>query len=281
MDPNAALAQLREFFKQVDDFGDVELHERVGDAITIFQGLDEWLSKGGMLPEDWAQLEQPPGSSLTSEEAEAMLNDPAVVQGVLAPALVQHGAGGGVVEKLTALGGLAAMMGVGVTATMGPEETGPSKRELARATASWGGEPPPQWSYEVFKQQEEKGLLADGLWGARCARAGIAEPEHPFYFPIIKGKDVNGDDDRFVPRRIPWAVLAPYEEQAERNHDQTLKRLAERGGLDVSETAAVILGLRWKELQGDLDDHLAVVLGAVERYHGGGQEQNPVPSRES
>lgn len=42
------------------------------------------------------------------------------------------------------------------------------------------------------------------------------------------------------PKSIPWAVIAPHERQADRNHGQTLKRLAERGGLSACEAVAVL-----------------------------------------
>jgi len=41
---------------------------------------------------------------------------------------------------------------------------------------------------------------------------------------------------------LPWAFLAPHEAQAKRNHDQTLRRLAERGGLSPREALAVVEG---------------------------------------
>ena len=41
---------------------------------------------------------------------------------------------------------------------------------------------------------------------------------------------------------IPWHLIAPWEEQAKRNHDQTLERLAERGGLDTNEAYCVMRG---------------------------------------
>jgi hypothetical protein len=50
-----------------------------------------------------------------------------------------------------------------------------------------------------------------------------------------------------VPVAVPWSLLAPHEAQAYRNHGQTLARLAERGGLDVTEMIAVIEGKRWNE----------------------------------
>lgn len=48
---------------------------------------------------------------------------------------------------------------------------------------------------------------------------------------------------------VEWEVIAPHEAQALKNHDQTLKRLAERGGLDVLELYAVLKGIGWKEMK--------------------------------
>lgn len=39
---------------------------------------------------------------------------------------------------------------------------------------------------------------------------------------------------------IPFSLIAPYEAQAKKNHYQTLKRLAERGGLSICEAMAVM-----------------------------------------
>lgn len=36
-------------------------------------------------------------------------------------------------------------------------------------------------------------------------------------------------------RGIPWGMVAHLEERAQKNHGQTLERLAERSGLDPSE----------------------------------------------
>lgn len=45
---------------------------------------------------------------------------------------------------------------------------------------------------------------------------------------------------------IPWSVIAPWDDQARRNHgSQSLERLAQRGGLGPSEAVAVLLGQRW------------------------------------
>jgi hypothetical protein len=47
-------------------------------------------------------------------------------------------------------------------------------------------------------------------------------------FPIIGGPS------------IPWALIAPYESQAQANHDQTLEHLASRGGLSCVEAWCVM-----------------------------------------
>lgn len=44
---------------------------------------------------------------------------------------------------------------------------------------------------------------------------------------------------------IPWAFIAPHERQADRNHGQTLQRLAERGGLSAREAMAVLEDRRY------------------------------------
>ena len=46
---------------------------------------------------------------------------------------------------------------------------------------------------------------------------------------------------------IPWRLIAPFEEQALKNHNQTLARLHERGGLSPREALCVIKGLKWDE----------------------------------
>ncbi len=43
-------------------------------------------------------------------------------------------------------------------------------------------------------------------------------------------------------------MLAPCEADCLRNHDQTVERLAERGGLDPWELMAVVQGKRWREV---------------------------------
>ena len=48
---------------------------------------------------------------------------------------------------------------------------------------------------------------------------------------------------------IPWAIIAQHEKQAQRNHgDQTLRRLAERGGLSPCEAVAILEDRPWKQM---------------------------------
>lgn len=64
-------------------------------------------------------------------------------------------------------------------------------------------------------------------------------------FPILHQPPTSRPD---ALRSIPWALIAPHNEQAERNHSQSLRRLAERGGLSPAEAVAVIEGRPWTEL---------------------------------
>jgi hypothetical protein len=51
MDPNVALAQIRELVEALQQEPDDSLAEALVDLV---EGLDDWLSKGGFLPEPWA-----------------------------------------------------------------------------------------------------------------------------------------------------------------------------------------------------------------------------------
>lgn len=63
-------------------------------------------------------------------------------------------------------------------------------------------------------------------------------------FPVMWGGQP--DTDNYLkylgcPRFIPWEVIEPHREQAQRNHrGQTLERLAERGGLCPVEMVSVL-----------------------------------------
>lgn len=62
-------------------------------------------------------------------------------------------------------------------------------------------------------------------------------------------------DERFPIQEgpsVPWEFMAPYESQCQKNHGQSLKRIAERGGLGPSEAWAVVNGIRYYEIK---DEH--------------------------
>lgn len=66
---------------------------------------------------------------------------------------------------------------------------------------------------------------------------------------------------------IPWAVIAPCEAQALRNHDgQTLERLAERRGLSPCEAVAVLEGRPWFRME-DATARLRLLTIARERFY--------------
>lgn len=76
-----------------------------------------------------------------------------------------------------------------------------------------------------FARQLERELAA---MQALAAQAAVAPRK---MFPIMRGP------------AVPWDVMAPHEHQAQRNHSQTLQRLAERGGLGTGEAWCVVNGL--------------------------------------
>ncbi len=63
------------------------------------------------------------------------------------------------------------------------------------------------------------------------AEAEVARLKGNSFYPIQDGPVV------------PWSVMAPHEAQCQKNHGQSLKRLAERGGLGAAEAYCIIKGL--------------------------------------
>lgn len=59
MDPNAALREMRaaiQRFRVAQEMGDHEEDQlgEAGQAVEFAEALDEWLSRGGFLPTEWA-----------------------------------------------------------------------------------------------------------------------------------------------------------------------------------------------------------------------------------
>lgn len=63
-------------------------------------------------------------------------------------------------------------------------------------------------------------------------------------FPVLLGAGSYG-----CKVYVPWSLVAPHEQQADRNHGQSLQRLADRGGLCPSELAAVLEDRAWHRME--------------------------------
>ena len=81
-------------------------------------------------------------------------------------------------------------------------------------------------------------------------------------FPVLQGDTI---------KSVPWEFIEPHERQAQRNHYQTLDRLAARGGLSPCEMLAVVEGRKWHAML-DGEAKLQVALDKwqadMERAHG-------------
>lgn len=58
-------------------------------------------------------------------------------------------------------------------------------------------------------------------------------------FPIMRGETFQ----RQGPKSIPWEMIEPYRANAQKFHQQSLEKLASRGGLSWSELACVLSGI--------------------------------------
>lgn len=67
-------------------------------------------------------------------------------------------------------------------------------------------------------------------------------------FPIMGCPRSKGCGCNYQTLCIPWAAIAPHEQQAQKNHGQTLARLAERGGLSWVEAFAVLTDQHWSKV---------------------------------
>lgn len=91
--------------------------------------------------------------------------------------------------------------------------------------------------------------------GWECSPRGPIELENFIYgprFPIMPSRHHGRKGS------IPWRMLEPHEPQALRNHDQTLKRLAERGGLSIAEALLVLRDQGFDEFR-DTEDPTELV----------------------
>ena len=63
----------------------------------------------------------------------------------------------------------------------------------------------------------------------------------------VMTRHLKGDDHERCPRFIPWDNVEMYQDSAKQNHDQSLERLAERGGLTPKELICVIENRKWND----------------------------------
>jgi len=71
-------------------------------------------------------------------------------------------------------------------------------------------------------------------------------------FPVIQIHNRELKKQREVldcPTSVPWALVQSHERQARRNHQQTLERIAERGGLSPCELVAVLEDRMWTRME--------------------------------
>jgi len=54
-------------------------------------------------------------------------------------------------------------------------------------------------------------------------------------FPVLNQQHCRPEHRKKMPRSVPWDFVEQFCAQAEENHDQTLERLAQRGGLAPEE----------------------------------------------
>lgn len=80
-------------------------------------------------------------------------------------------------------------------------------------------------------------------------------------FPVLNQQQCRPSERKIMPCSVPWSFAETFREQARINHDQTLERLAERGGLAPEEMWVAAHGYRWfeaKRLELLPDEQLAI-----------------------
>lgn len=80
-------------------------------------------------------------------------------------------------------------------------------------------------------------------------------------YPILRGQTNEAykaeHEGKPYPRSVSWSLVEKHEDQAQSNHGQTLKRLAERGGLCPLELWCVVHEKKWNQ-KGSMTTELAL-----------------------
>ncbi len=70
-----------------------------------------------------------------------------------------------------------------------------------------------------------------------------------------------------IPQTIPWSLIEPHEQQALKNHNQSLECLDSRGGLGILELYVVLQDLPYKMIWGrEITKHQAIEFLLTELY---------------
>lgn len=89
-------------------------------------------------------------------------------------------------------------------------------------------------------------------------------------FPVLNQQNCRPRERKQMPRDVPWEFAEQFRAQAERNHGQTLERLAERGGLSPEEMWLAAHGYRLSRIR-DISEQQAIdwLNGQIEKWIGG------------
>lgn len=78
-------------------------------------------------------------------------------------------------------------------------------------------------------------------------------------FPVLWNR--SAEELRFntpIPRSVSMEMIAPWEEQAQFNHSQSLETLVNRGGLSPLEIWCLVRGVRYQQ-RGDMTEAKAIL----------------------
>jgi hypothetical protein len=110
------------------------------------------------------------------------------------------------------------------------------------------------------EHSEAEGARDEAIRAIRTHLAGAApKPQEPVdtrRFPVLNQQHCRPSERLAMPRDVPWAFAERFRAQAERNHGQTLERLAERGGLSPQEMWLAAHGRRL--IMRDIDERAAI-----------------------
>jgi hypothetical protein len=76
-------------------------------------------------------------------------------------------------------------------------------------------------------------------------------------FPILNQQSCLPHERKKMPRSIAWSLVEPFRVQVYENHEQTLERLVERGGLAPEELYAAVHGLRLRAIR-SINEQIAI-----------------------